>query len=99
MNVEKKIKDKLLQKLDIWCNHFMLIGSMSETPRYSQVLQDYESDKYLLKSTVTSIYYDVEFTEEEEVWLNKMQHKGKLWGWWKQIRTKHLTKYPTIKAY
>ena len=100
MNVEEKIKDKLLEKLDLWCNHFMLIGTMSETPRYSQILKDYENDKYSLQSTVTSVYYDVEFTKEEEQVLDKMQHKGELWNWWKQIRTKHIaTKYPTIKAY
>jgi hypothetical protein len=100
-------ENKLLDQLDIWCITFMIMGTQSETPRYSQIMpldsfsSSYDDDfKLILKSTVAVIRYDVNFTDEENKALIEMYRESKLWDWWKSIRTQYLVdNYPTIKHY
>ncbi len=98
--IEEQVKDKLLEALDEWCTMFMIMGFPHETPRYSQILQDYDTDEYLLKSTVSHVWHKVDLTDEEVKFLRSKQKRQELWGWWKSIRTNHLVNsYPTISAY
>lgn len=92
--MEEQVKSKLLDALDIWCQDFMILGTPSETPRYSQVI-----DK-TLKSTIMDIYYTIDFSLEEMLWIDEMQEDERLWSWWKQVRTDHLVNnYKTINPY
>lgn len=98
--MEEQVIKKLLEVLDTWCVTFMLIGTSSETPRYSQVMANDDYTDWSLSSTVAGIKYEIDWTPEELEFLNKKQWSEDLWGWWKQIRTEHLeNNYKTIKSY
>ncbi len=98
--MEDQVKKKLLEVLDEWCISFMLIGTPSETPRYSQVMCNDDVSNWRLESTVSSIHYNIDWTKEELNFLYKRQRDQELWDWWKHIRTEHLeSNYKTIKSY
>ena len=100
MSVEEQVKNKFIIALDQWCSMFMMVGFPRETPRYSQILQDYDTDEYLLKSTISYVWHKVDLTDEEIKFLRGKQQDQQLWDWWKRIRTDHLVKnYSTISAY
>lgn len=94
MTTEQKVQKKLIEKLDLWCATFMMVGTSAETPRYSQVIDR------ALRSTVADVYYDIDFELDELLWIDEMQEDGLLWDWWKKVRTNHLVEnYKTIKSW
>ena len=97
MSVEEGIKAKLIEKLDMWCVTYMMVGTSYETPRYSQVLANDDYTSWSLKSTVSRVFYNVDWEDDELAWFKSKQERQELWGWWKNIRTNHLVNnYQTI---
>ena len=97
MSVEERIKSKLIEKLDMWCVTYMMVGTSYETPRYSQVLANEDYTSWSLKSTISSVYYNIEWEVDELAWFRSKQIEQSLWNWWRNTRTSYLkTNYPTI---
>jgi hypothetical protein len=95
------LEEKAIPLLAQWCQTFVVIGSPSDTPRYSQILLDSDEDKYKLQSTISSgNTIDLDLTEDEFNILRKAHNRNILWNTWKQMRTEFLEEYfPTIKSY
>ena len=110
MKEEEKLlqsaKEKMLDALHIWAITYKVVGSPSETPRFSQILRsdfgENEDRPFYLKSTVSGIKYKLDLTPDEyKVVLDKQQRLDyELWDWWKIARTEYLIKHhPTINPY
>ena len=93
--IKDQIKAKILPVLNQWAVTFKLIGTDSETPRFSQLLT--QGGKFVLKSTQKNLFYNLDLTEAEERYLFLMDSEDR-WNWYKQLRTEFLaSKHPTIK--
>ena len=93
--MEDQIKAKILPVLNQWAVTFKVIGTDSETPRFSQLLT--KDQKFVLKSTQKDLFYNLDLTEAEERYLFLMDSQDR-WDWYKQIRTNFLAaNHPTIK--
>lgn len=102
----------ILEALEVWCIHYKLTGSPSETPRYSQIMSMYwttgldEDDDYILRSTQKALWYPLNFNQEQKQFLRDLElevikgHTTKLWDQYKRLRTDYLREnHPTISVY
>ena len=95
----KEILNKILESLNLWANTYKLIGTQNETPRYSQLMKNYDNNNFELKSTQKNLYYTLNLTEAENDFLDSFEHDD-LWNQYKEIRTNFLQEnHLTIKVY
>ena len=99
--IRKLLQDKLIPVLDHWAITFKFIGmGNQESPRWSQVMYDYDNEAIYLCSTQKDLYYYPELSEEETNMLYEyqMDFPTELWNTWKEMRNEYLAKnHSTIK--